>query len=70
MTHGGRTLLENVRIFYCPHTCIEPPAPLSEQAKVAQHEVALCTNEYFSIAVFEFFKQFTLSAERCFFGIT
>ena len=43
---------------------------LSEQVKVAQHEVALCTNEYFSIAVFEFFKQFTRSAERCFFGIT
>ena len=27
MTHGCRTLLENVCIFYCPHTCIEPPAP-------------------------------------------
>lgn len=42
---------------------------LLEQVKVAQHEVALCTNEYFCIAVFELFKQFTCPAERCFFGI-
>ena len=37
---------------------------LPEQVKIAQHEVAFSTNEYFCIAVFEFFKQFTCPAER------
>ena len=42
---------------------------LAEQVKVAQHEVALCTNEYLRIAVFEFLKQFTCPAVLCFFRI-
>ena len=48
MTHGCRSLLENVRIFYCPHTCIEPPAPFSQSlAPTAYNMSGLYADRFF-----------------------